>query len=117
MRDIGTGGFLGFTDPSVQKQPQVFWYKGGHSAPLGADNLAALAEFAVTGIMIPPPADAIGREVVWFARLGRAMVALGPLIVVGLPAVVVYSMIWGDKTIGLTVAGALVAILALLEFH
>jgi pimeloyl-ACP methyl ester carboxylesterase len=117
MGDIGTGGFLGFTDPSVQKQPQVFWYKGGHSAPLGADNLAALAEFAVTGIMIPPPADAIGREVVWFARLGRAMVALGPLIVVGLPAVVVYSMIWGDKTIGLTVACALVAILALLEFN
>ena len=117
MLDIGTGGFLGFTNPSVQQEPRVFWYKGGHSAPLSAPNLPALAEFAVTGTMINPPMEAMGPEVTWFATLGRAMAVLGPLVVLGLPLLIVYTLLSGQMAIGLAGAGVLLAILAFLEFH
>jgi pimeloyl-ACP methyl ester carboxylesterase len=86
MRDIGTGGFVGFT--TTVKKDEFFWYAGGHSAPLSDTNLAALAEFAVTGNVVPP--TMLGRSVPWFATVGRVLHRLGPVFLVGLVVVVAY---------------------------
>lgn len=39
MRDVGTGGFEGFTRSAKLNKNEFFWYNGGHSAPLATDNL------------------------------------------------------------------------------
>ena len=46
MRDIGTGGYEGFSGMSTK---EVAYYPGGHGEALRRDNLDNLIEFALTG--------------------------------------------------------------------
>ena len=78
MKDVGTGGYDGFiqpTDPS--KKTEFCWYKGGHSAPLDLINLPSLAEYAVEGIITKPVL--IHPEIPWFSIVSRALRVLAPI--------------------------------------
>lgn len=111
MRDIGTGGFLGFTRNIPQEQ--FFWHRGGHSAPLEAPNLPGLAEYAVTGTVVRPPDSAMAPELKWFSALGRMMVWIGPLVLAALLVFVVLSFLTGSLW---WAGGALLLVLLLLAF-
>ena len=71
MKDVGTGGYDGFTSVGPEKH-EYFWYRGGHSEPLAPRNLPALAEYAVTGV--PASAEDLDDQpVAWFAVVSRAL--------------------------------------------
>ncbi len=86
MRDIGTGGFEGFTRLNGVKKSEYFWYKGGHSAPLASANLPSLADFAIAGNDMKPSATYLCLGSRWFALTSRALRRLAPLFVVALLA-------------------------------
>jgi alpha/beta hydrolase family protein len=56
MKDIGTGGFDGFSDRSGCDISENYWYNGGHSAPLLSANLNRLIDDLVSGTPVPPAA-------------------------------------------------------------
>jgi hypothetical protein len=112
MRDVGTGGFDGFTSFGGPSKREYFWYKGGHSRPLEAHNLAALAEFAVTG-KAPAPSQ-IGAEVAWFATMSRVARRVSPLVLAAAVAGLGF-LLWSWLTAGLVAIGALVVVLFVLD--
>lgn len=80
MRDIGTAGYEGFTDFHDSAKVEHFWYTGGHGAPLASTNLAALAEFAVSGTDIN--LTALRGEARWFSRVSRAFRWAAPVVAI-----------------------------------
>ena len=49
MKDIGTGGFEGFRWNVGTVTKEIYYYRGGHSAPLAKTNLPNLASYVLTG--------------------------------------------------------------------
>lgn len=112
MRDVGTGGFEGFTSLAGPAKREFFWYDGGHSEPLEAPNLPALAEFAVTGNVVAP--GTLGANVGWFSAFSHAARRLSPLILAALVAGLGF-LSWQSPMTGLGVIGAVGAVLFLLD--
>ena len=73
MRDIGPGGFEGFQVPIPRVTEEAFWYDGGHSAPLRAENLPTLAA-AVKWVGFAPHFSA--------ARLLYVLIGAGALLLI-----------------------------------
>jgi pimeloyl-ACP methyl ester carboxylesterase len=109
MRDIGTGGFLGFTQNVPQEQ--FFWHRGGHSGPLHKDNLPGLAEYAVTGAVVRP--SQMAPELKWFSVLSRMMRWIGRGILIVPLACVALTFLTGSPW---WAGGALLVILLVLVF-
>ncbi len=115
MRDVGTGGFLGFTQTGTLPVHEVFWHDGGHSAPTADDNLPSVVSFVVEGD-IGGNVVPTGRRIGWFAFLGRAMVVIAPLIILGVLGSLIYSLWMHDAQAGLVSVGVLLMVVAFLEF-
>ena len=111
MRDVGTGGFDGFTSVGPEKT-EFFWYAGGHSRPLEESNLPALAKFAVTGTVVPP--SQIGQNSNVFSAVSRAARLLSPLVVLAAVGGLGF-LLWSSFLTGAVVLGALGVVLLLLD--
>ncbi len=81
MGDVGTGGVFGFKTAPNPRADEIYWYEGGHSRPVQADNLPALVEFAVSGKDLDLKLIDRKRDNSSFARLSRAAGILGPALV------------------------------------
>lgn len=105
MKDIGTGGFEGFTSVTRAPHHEFFWYPGGHSAPLVSENLPALAEYAVTGQLVPP--TGLAHESKWFSIVSRSLNKASPFValaaIIALAVLTVYAPL-----VSLALLGALV---------
>jgi pimeloyl-ACP methyl ester carboxylesterase len=88
MRDIGTGGYDGFVNMAGPEKKEFLWYHGDHSAPLDASNLDALAEYALTGTIVPP--KQLRADAKWFSIVSRAIGLMSPIVAV--PAVL--AVLW-----------------------
>jgi pimeloyl-ACP methyl ester carboxylesterase len=110
MRDIGTGGYEGFTTLANNTKHEFFWYSGGHSAPLAAANLPALAAFAVAGSLVSPQC---GKEVAWFSFVSRILKLsfVGMIVVL---AGIVYLLVVNPLA-GLAVLAAVVLAVVILD--
>lgn len=84
MRDIGGGGFEGFTDLGAAFGTQWGYFPGGHSAPLADDDRRASAVAYVRGEPADPPNYLIDDGGGWLAPVSRAAPVLVPAAVVGL---------------------------------
>lgn len=67
MRDVGTAGFEGFlyVDPRVKEE--IYWFDGGHSAPLTPEHLPHLVRHLLADPTDParsPPCDPRGCRIV-----------------------------------------------------
>jgi hypothetical protein len=67
--------------------------------------------------MVDPLPNLMGPEVAWFSRLGRAMVVIGPLVIIGLIGTIVYCIGWRSPWAGVAAAASLAGILGFLEFN
>lgn len=111
MKDVGTGGFRGFTTFVSPNKREFFWYVGGHSAPLKTDNLEALAQYAVTGTVLEPAE--LGHEVKWFSVASRAARVVAPLALLAVVALLGYLAFVRPLAAVLIALAALVAIFVL----
>ena len=90
MRDIGTGGFVGFRN-ALPQITEVFWYDGGHSKPLEYRNLENLADFVLTKPPIISKSRSLrSRPSSSYLRLSRWAPVLFPLIGAGILALLFY---------------------------
>jgi hypothetical protein len=108
MRDIGTGGFHGFIEPSG-RWVESKWHRGGHSAPLEPANLDNLALFALEGAA---PALTLTQPSGSFKTMSRAIQRAAFMIVLAGVAALGW-LIWSMPPVGLGVlaVGALVLFL------
>jgi hypothetical protein len=94
MRDVGTSGVNGFYTYDDPDKHEVFYYSGGHSAPLSTGNLPTLAAFAATGHLqkprslisnVPAKYALLSRAAPWLARLTilLALAGLAAFIIAG----------------------------------
>lgn len=55
MKDVGTGGFDGFSSITLSKHDEVFWHDGGHSAAVDSpQSLESLVDFVLNGTYKKP---------------------------------------------------------------
>ncbi len=114
MRDVGTGGFLGFTQTGTLPIREVFWHDGGHSAPTAETNIPSVVKFVVDGDLssaVVPSGGIIG----WFAFLGRAMFVIAPLTVLAIFGGFAYGLRQGDPIASILAVALLLSLIALLE--
>jgi hypothetical protein len=114
MRDVGTAGFEGFTRFGIrEKMHEFFWYEGGHSEPLAAANLPALAEFAVAGRIVQP-AKTLPEGARWFAVVSRLLRVTSPLFALAALGALVATVIL-KPAVGLVVIAILLVIFIALD--
>jgi alpha-beta hydrolase superfamily lysophospholipase len=112
MRDLGTGGYDGFDELSEGAKLEVFWYRGGHSAPLASSNLPALAQFAIAGTVLRP--SGLCERVEWFALCSRALGVLGlPMAVLGFLSLAL--LFWWGWKLGLFAVAVIVIGITILD--
>lgn len=114
MRDVGTGGFEGFTRLNGVNKSEYFWYKGGHSAPLATANLSSLATFAVTGSDVKPRSEDMCGGEGWFALISRALRLLAPVLVAALLVGYVW-LLWTNPLSAVISLAAFLAVIVLLD--
>ncbi|WP_433040713.1 lipase family alpha/beta hydrolase [Dactylosporangium sp. CS-033363] len=94
MRDVGTGGVDGFYAWDSDAKTEVYYYPGGHSAALAAENLPALAAYVLKGDTAAPAG--LSRDVsAGFALLSRSSTPLAWLLLSGLAAAGVALVLLG----------------------
>lgn len=111
MRDIGTGGVVGFDDDLAVKT-EVFYYPGGHGAALEAPNLHRIAQYVLHGASERPPGlrRAPART---FSLLSRLAAPLFILLGLGALIGIVCFGLYGPWTPAINSLAAICALLAL----
>jgi alpha-beta hydrolase superfamily lysophospholipase len=122
MRDIGTGGFSGFTCAPPEPQVREYRsYQGGHSKPLEDRlNLKRIVDEVMTGHPYPPEVQ-IRPPRRWFDFLSRLMKFLMPIALAALAAAVLYYAIfsaasWSLGTMVIVLIGIFLLGVLLLTF-
>lgn len=112
MRDIGTAGVDGFYTYDDRDKREVFYYPGGHSAPLASDNLPRLAAFVAAGELkthpllvssVPAQYAMLSRAAPWLARAVAGLAFVGA-------AALIFAGPWSSVANGLAIVVALAAI-------
>lgn len=81
MRDVGTGGFVGFDDTPDGMTDHCGWYAGGHGAPLETeDRLSGIADYLLGGEYADQPD---GKPTMMFQLGGRMVGSVAPVVAVG----------------------------------
>jgi pimeloyl-ACP methyl ester carboxylesterase len=57
FRDVGTGGYDGFTD--LKPEDQTRWFDGDHGSPLRRPNQAAIVDYILNATPLPRPPNAV----------------------------------------------------------
>ena len=93
MRDVGTAGVDGFHEWDDDAKTEIYYYPGGHSAALTADNLPRLVSFVLDGDVIAP--TALPRTPpAGFSFFSRAAPRLARLLVVlGVAAIAAFLLL------------------------
>lgn len=111
MRDVGPGGFYGFTNADQRTTEDLYWYNGGHSKALEPGHLSHLVD-----LLDPPAANPVCQVCAvtntsppaWFSTLSRIAKPLA------LPVVAVVAALLALACHAIFMAGAAFAIPALL---
>lgn len=105
MRDVGPGGFDGFTGAAVK---EIRYHDGGHGSMLGQANLESMLAFLLDHDTPPASVPLHGNPVIT-RRYSRAAAIFAPLLVIAILSAVVY----GTMNFGLLFAAIALALLAL----
>jgi len=105
MRDIGTGGFDGFSEFDARA---IEWnyFPGGHGAPLSDDRLENVVEFVVTGQAQEPP-DLIDSPPSWLRPASRIAPVAFPLLLL----LIIALLAWAWFNQGLLLFAIILAVL------
>jgi pimeloyl-ACP methyl ester carboxylesterase len=79
MKDVGTGGYDGFTKGSVHEEK---YHPGGHGGMFNDANIQRMAQFLATGESGPEPAN-LCAELQWWGFVSRLLRYVPPLLIVG----------------------------------
>ena len=73
MRDVGTAGFHGFLG-GREEIKEVYYYTGGHGAPVAVDNVESLVEYTLTGRGTFPLATETTPRAPFVSRLSESTI-------------------------------------------
>ena len=91
-KDVGTAGFHGFLG-GREEIKEVYYYDGGHGAPVVQDNVGRLVDYTLTGRAAFPLASATTPGGQFVSRLSESTI-IGLVVFAALCAVVL-GLTWG----------------------
>ena len=73
MKDVGTAGFHGFLG-GREEIKEVYYYDGGHSAPVARGNVESLVDYTLTGSAAFPLASTTTPRAQFVSRLSESTI-------------------------------------------